>query len=146
MDSNERKMLEKMLEESDFQDNTHTLRNMHHSELIKQDVTKLLKLKQEYSNVNDLSIYKKLCTIECTFLVKNYRKIFDKLIDGELELSIMLLLIKTLRKIEDGELDQTEGSVEVGKILKKIYIDTVIVEERKEDNPLSWNTYKNMTW
>ena len=57
----------------------------------------------------------------------------------------MLLLIKTLKKIEDGELDQNEGSVEVGKILKQIYIDKVIVEERKEEEPaLSWNTYKNM--
>ena len=74
MDSNERKMLEKMLQESDFQDNTHTIRNMQHSELIKQDVNKLLKLKQEYFNINDLSIYKKLCTTECTFLVKNYKK------------------------------------------------------------------------
>ena len=57
----------------------------------------------------------------------------------------MLLLIKTLKKIEDGELDQNEGSVEVGKILKQIYIDKVIIEERKEEEPtLSWNTYKNM--
>jgi len=144
MDSNERKMLEKMLQESDFQDNTHTIRNMQHSELIKQDVNKLLKLKQQYSNINDLTIYKKLCTTECRFLVKNYKKIFDKLVDDELELSIMLYLIKTLRKIEDGDLDQTEGSVEVGKILKKIYIDKVIVEERKDDNSLSWNNYKMM--
>jgi len=144
MDSNERKMLDKMLQESDFQDNTHTIRNMKHSELIKQDVNKLLKLKQEYSNINDLTIYKKVCTTECRFLVKNYKKIFDKLVDDELELGIMLLLIKTLRKIEDGELDQTEGSVEIGKILKQIYIDKVIVEERKEEKSLSWNTYKKM--
>jgi len=144
MDSNERKMLDKMLQESDFQDNTHTIRNMKHSELIKQDVNKLLKFKQEYSNINDLTIYKKVCTTECRFLVKNYKKIFDKLVDDELELGIMLLLIKTLRKIEDGELDQTEGSVEIGKILKQIYIDKVIVEERKEEKSLSWNTYKKM--
>ena len=64
MDSNERKMLDKMLQESDFQDNTHTIRNMKHSELIKQDVNKLLKLKQEYSNINDLSIYKKLYALK----------------------------------------------------------------------------------
>ena len=59
----------------------------------------------------------------------------------------MLLLIKTLRKIEDGAIDQNEGSVEVGKILKQIYIDKVIVEEKQDnslENTLSWNTYKNM--
>ena len=54
------------------------------------------------------------------------------------------MIMGTLKKIENGELDQNEGSVEVGKILKQIYIDKVIVEERKDENTFSWNTYKNM--
>ena len=145
MDNNERQILEKMVKESDFVDNTHIIRNMKNSDLIKNDVNKLLKLKQKYGSVSDLDIYKKMAQVECLFLYKNYKPIFEKLIDNKLELSVMLLLIKTLKRIEDGELDQNEGSVEVGKILKQIYIDKVIVEERKEDEPtLSWNTYKNM--
>ena len=145
MDNNERQILEKMVKESDFVDNTHIIRNMKNSDLIKNDVNKLLKLKQKYGSVSDLDIYKKMAQIECAFLFKNYKPILEKLIDGKLELNVMLLLIKTLKKIEEGELDQNEGSVEVGKILKQIYIDKVIVEERKEEEPtLSWNTYKNM--
>lgn len=145
MDNNERQILEKMVKESDFVDNTHIIRNMKNSDLIKNDVNKLLKLKQKYGSVSNLDIYKKMAQVECAFLFKNYKPIFEKLIDGKLELNVMLLLIKTLKKIEDGELDQNEGSVEVGKILKQIYIDKVIVEERKEEEPtLSWNTYKNM--
>ena len=85
-----------------------------------------------------------MAQVECGFLYKNYKPIFEKLIDNKLELGVMLLLIKTLKKIEVGELDQNEGSVEVGKILKQIYIDKVIVEERKDEPTLSWNTYKNM--
>ena len=144
MDKNERQILEKMIKESDFVDNTHIIRNMKNSDLIKNDVNKLLKLKQKYGSVSDLDIYKKMAQVECGFLYKNYKPIFEKLIDNKLELGVMLVLIKTLKKIEDGELDQNEGSVEVGKILKQIYIDKVIVEERKDEPTLSWNTYKNM--
>jgi hypothetical protein len=35
-------------------------------------------------------------------------------------------MIQILRDIEDGKLDQHEGSFEVGKILKKIYIDSAL--------------------
>tara|TARA_Y100000992_G_scaffold112432_1_gene73331 strand:+ start:395 stop:844 length:450 start_codon:yes stop_codon:yes gene_type:complete len=147
MDNSERQLLDKMIKESDFVDNTSLIRNTQHSELIKNDVNRLLKLKQEYNNINNLDIYKKMAQIECSFLYKNYKGIFDRLVNDKLELNVMLLLIKTLRKIEDGAIDQNEGSVEVGKILKQIYIDKVIVEEKQDnshENTLSWNTYKNM--
>ncbi len=147
MDNSERQILDKMIKESDFVDNTSLIRNTQHSELIKNDVNRLLKLKQEYNNINNLDIYKKMAQIECSFLYKNYKGIFDRLVNDKLELNVMLLLIKTLRKIEDGAIDQNEGSVEVGKILKQIYIDKVIVEEKQDnshENTLSWNTYKNM--
>lgn len=144
MNDNERKALDKMIQESEFVDNTNLIRSTNHSELIKNDINNLLKLRQKYNNINDLDIYKKLAKDECNFLFRNYRKIFDKLMDNQLELNVMYLLIKTLRKIEDGEIDQNEGSVEVGKILKQIYIDTVITEERTDEPTLSWNTYKKM--
>ena len=147
MDNSERQLLDKMIKESDFVDNTDLIRNTQHSELIKNDVNRLLKLKQEYNNINNLDIYKKMAQIECSFLFKNYNGIFHRLVNDKLELNIMLLLIKTLRKIENGIIDQNEGSVEVGKILKQIYIDKVIVEEKQDqgnENTLSWNTYKNM--
>lgn len=144
MNDNERKTLDKMIQESEFVDNTNLIRSTNHSELIKNDINNLLKLRQKYNNINDLDIYKKLAKDECNFLFRNYRKIFDKLMDNQLELNVMYLLIKTLRKIEDGEIDQNEGSVEVGKILKQIYIDTVITEERTDEPTLSWNTYKKM--
>ena len=145
MDINERQILDKMIEKSEFVDNTTLIRTTQHSELIKNDVNKLLKLKQRYNNINDLDIYKNMCKLECSFLLNNYRTIFNKLIDDKLDLKVMLLLIKTLRKIEEGELDQNEGSVEVGKILKQIYIDKVIVEEKKTAEPtLSWKTYRQM--
>jgi hypothetical protein len=35
-------------------------------------------------------------------------------------------MIQILRDIEDGKLDQHEGSFEVGKILKSIYVDSAL--------------------
>ena len=63
--------------------------------------------------------------------------------------------VDILRQIEEGELDQHEGSVKVGEILKSLYIDSVLKEEkrremietRKKSNKsevkkISWNEYK----
>jgi hypothetical protein len=45
-------------------------------------------------------------------------------------LFILLRLINILHAIEEGALDQHEGSFEVGKLLKEIYIDSAL---RKAD-------------
>jgi hypothetical protein len=42
-------------------------------------------------------------------------------------------MIKILREIEDGKLDQHEGSFEVGKILKSIYIDSALKRSENLD-------------
>ena len=43
-------------------------------------------------------------------------------------------LINVLKNIEEGDVDQHEGSVVVGKILKEMYIDSALKQEeqRKE--------------
>jgi hypothetical protein len=38
----------------------------------------------------------------------------------------MVKLIRVLELIEQGQLDQNEGSVVVGKILKELYVDSAI--------------------
>ena len=47
--------------------------------------------------------------------------------------SIMDKFIDVLEKIEDGELGQHEGANEVGKLLKKIYIDSALKQADKLD-------------
>jgi hypothetical protein len=62
-----------------------------------------------------------------------------------------------LRRIEDGELDQHEGSFVVGKLLKELYIDSALkkadkinaqYEDEKEEElepavNISWKQYKS---
>ena len=63
-----------------------------------------------------------------------------------------------LRRIEDGELDQHEGSFAVGTLLKELYIDsalkkaekmdelndTPIVEPKKAEVQISWKQFKKL--
>tara|TARA_B110000091_G_C13699910_1_gene425799 strand:+ start:59 stop:304 length:246 start_codon:yes stop_codon:yes gene_type:complete len=73
----------------------------------------------------------------------------------EMDLQILERLINVLYSIEEGEVDQHEGSFEVGKLLKKIYIDSALKkadklnelhenkEEEKPVKPISWKEFKS---
>jgi hypothetical protein len=92
------------------------------------------------------------------WLWENYMNIYNKLKKDELNLSILHNFLSTLKQIEDGELDQHDASVKIGKILKELYVDSAMQQQKKREdaekkrkkrkgNPvkkLSWNEYKKM--
>jgi hypothetical protein len=66
-------------------------------------------------------------------------------------------MLSVLKMIEDGKVDQHEGSVVFGKILKELYLDSAVKrgenldkehESEKiqpvEGKKISWNQFKNM--
>ena len=73
-------------------------------------------------------------------------------------LGILNQFLDVLRKIEDGELDQHEGSFLVGTLLKTLYVDSAIRKGEKLDEQnneekeppkkpevsISWKQFKNM--
>ena len=80
---------------------------------------------------------------------------FNKLLKDEIDLDIMSRLLETLKLIEDERVDQHEGSVIVGKILKELYLDSAIkradnldkiYESEKvapvENKSISWREFK----
>jgi hypothetical protein len=69
----------------------------------------------------------------CTFLFNNYTDIFNKVKKDEIDLSILGRLLGVLKLIEDGKVGQHEASVEVGKLLKQIYIDSALKKSEKLD-------------
>ena len=73
---------------------------------------------------------------KCNFLWSNYTNIFNRLMKDELDIGIFRGFIKTLKDIEDGKIDQHEGSFRAGKILKKMYIDSAIKRQEKTDKRL----------
>jgi hypothetical protein len=157
--NDERLNLKKMITDSECGDNTMNIRRIKHSMLMRDDVRKLDTLKNTHtdlkkSHFDDFVI---LCKNECNFLYANYTDIFNKLVNDELDLTIMTKLLTILKLIEDSKVDQHEGSVMVGKILKELYVDSATKHLAKIDTlhadkviepsvgkPISWSDYKKM--
>ena len=146
--------LKKLIDESDCENNTETIRKLKHSVLIRDDVRKIdtLRMANTYTQPENFS---ELCQFECPFLFNNYTDIFNKMVKNELDLTIMTKLLTVLKLIEDNKVDQHEGSVMVGKILKELYIDSAVKRAENLDKEydaekiphvvskkISWNEFK----
>jgi len=154
MDEDSRLTLKKMINEYNTEETTDKIRDLKHSSKIKTDVIHMLKLKKTHSRVK-METLKNMCITQCSFLHKNYTNIFNKLFKGDLDITILMNFVDILKQIEDGVLDQHEGSVKVGEILKSLYIDSVLKEEKRKETSekrkktkkskvknVSWNDYK----
>lgn len=131
MNDLERLNLQNMIQANDVENNTPLIRELKHSKKILDDVNLMLQLKREYSSAKyNQDQFDSLCVSRCHFLFNNYTDIFNKVKKDEIDLNILLRLINILYAIEEGALDQHEGSFEVGKLLKEIYIDSAL---RKAD-------------
>jgi hypothetical protein len=147
----------------DYEDNTAGIREMKHSDAIRADIQKMVSLKQtRNADISDQA-FSELCESECSFLFYKYTDIFRRLLRDEINLTIMSTALKVLKKIEDGEIDQQEGSVIVGKLFHEIYVDSALrrsenldkaaaanaaVEDsssvpKYEGKNLSWKEYRN---
>lgn len=160
MNSQERINLKKLVDESDCVDNTENIRKVKHSTKILNDIRTMEQLKKKHAELRetDQEAFCELCRNECSFMFMNYPDILNKQIKDELNLGIMVRLIQVLQMIEEGKVDQHEGSVIVGKFLKELYIDSAL---RRADNldkehaseveavavepkTISWKDYKKM--
>lgn len=142
---------------SNYVDNTEHIRTLKHSTLIRDAVRTIENLKVSHSLLkeSDNEAFIELCKSECRFLYDGYTDLFHKLVKDELDLTIMTKLLTVLKLIEDGKVDQNDGSVMVGKILKELYVDSAMkradaldkeheAEKQKPINgkPISWREYK----
>ena len=128
MNDDERLNLRKMIAANNTEDNTSKIRNLKHGELIRADVATLLKVKHDYARLekSNPAQFDAICVSRCAFLFKHYTDIFNKIKKNEMDLTILMKFVSVLKLIEDGKIDQHEGSFEVGKLLKQIYIDSAI--------------------
>jgi hypothetical protein len=134
----ERLDLNKLLKQSDAEDNTEYIRKIKHSVKMRDDIRKLDTLKQKGP------IDKTNAQYCAPFLFENYPDIFNKIIDDELDLEIMTRLLIILKLIEDEKVDQHEASVLVGKLLKKLYVDSALKKCKKLDDLQDENTTENI--
>jgi hypothetical protein len=115
----------------------------------------LISLKMKYRD--DIEMLNMKGPIQCQFLFNYYTDIYNKIKKDEIDLRILNQFLNVLRRIEDGELDQHEGSFVVGKLLKELYIDSALkkadkinaqYEDEKEEElepavNISWKQYKS---
>ena len=157
IDDETRLNFDKMLKESGASDNTTKIRQLKHSSKIREQVTFMMEIKKKYPKLKK-ETKDRMIESKCTWLWKNYMNIYNKLKKDELNLSILHNFLSTLKQIENGELDQHDASVKIGKILKELYVDSAMQQQKKREdaekkrkkrkgNPvkkLSWNEYKKM--
>lgn len=137
----------------EYKDNTDNIRKLKHSELIRDDIRKLEILKQKNPELMKTAPFKfeELAQSEAFFLYSNYTDIFHKIIKNELDLDIMSQILYVLKLIEEEKVDQNEGSVLVGKLLKELYVDSALKrsehldKEHESDKP-EINSGKNISW
>tara|TARA_B100001142_G_C14088046_1_gene560145 strand:- start:297 stop:788 length:492 start_codon:yes stop_codon:yes gene_type:complete len=161
MNETESLQLKKMISENQVEDQTNDIREKKHSEKIRTDVTRMIELKKKYPRLEKTNSeqFDIMLTTQCSFLFNNYTDIFNKVKKNEINLDTLWQLLNILRRIEDGTVDQHVGSYEVGKLLKKIYIDSAITKDdnmraknkqknkqknKPEKKKISWNEYKKL--
>jgi hypothetical protein len=147
MDDNARLQLQKMIKANDVEDMTELIRDLKHSVLLRDDINKLILLMTKYGNNSD-DLYSFAVT-ECTFLFTYYTDIFNKIRKNEIDLKILFKFLDVLKEIENGDLDQHEGSFVVGKLLKEMYIDSALrkADKLNENNiPVIKVEPKNINW
>lgn len=123
-----KKLIGKM---DDYEDNTAGIREMKHSASIREDIRKMEELKRTKRAGMSEQAFSELCESECIFLFYKYTDIYKRLLKDEIDLTIMSTALNVLKKIEDGEIDQQEGSVFVGKLFHEIYVDSAL---RRSEN------------
>ena len=153
MDSNARLQLQKMIKVNNCEDQTELIRELKHSHLLQDDINALMLLKARHRN--DQS---KICEdgpSECSFLFTYYTDIYNKVRKDEIDLQILNRFLNVLRTIEDGEIDQHDGSFLVGSLLKELYVDSALKKAgkleqeyipkiiKKEVIPISWRDFKS---
>ena len=112
MDDNQRLQLQNMIKANNVVDKTDFIRKIKHSQLIRNDVNRMIVLKSKYKG-DDAKIHEE-CVNECNFIFTSYTDIYNKLRKDELDIGILNKFLDVLRKIEEGELDQHSGSFMVG--------------------------------
>ena len=131
MDDKTRLQLQNMIKANNAEDQTGLIRELKHSDIFKKNIATLLNLKKQYANDQDRLHME--CMVECSFLFNYYTDLYNKIRKDEIDMEILYQFLDVLKQIEDGMVDQHEGSFMVGTLLKKIYVDSALKKADKLD-------------
>ena len=153
MDDNQRLQLQNMIKTNNVEDQTQLIRKLKHSEILSREINQLLLLKKKFNDMNLESESFQLESIDkCNFLFTYYTDIFNKIKKNEIDLTILNRFLNVLQLIENGEVDQHEGSFMIGTLLKEIYVDSALRKAEKlnenedVDKPVLKGPQVNISW
>jgi hypothetical protein len=129
MDDKQRLQLQNMIKANNVEDQTDFIRNLKHSQIIRNEVNNLIMIKAKYRG-DDNKIHEEGVN-DCNFLFTYYTDIYNKVRKDEIDINILNKFLDVLKRIEEGELDQHEGSFLVGSILKELYVDSALKKAEK---------------
>lgn len=155
MDDKQRLQLQNMIKTNNIEDQTDFIRNLKHSQIIRNEVNNLIMIKAKYRG-DDSKIHEEGVN-DCNFLFTYYTDIYNKVRKDEIDIGILNKFLDVLKRIEEGELDQHEGSFLVGTILKELYVDSALrkaeklnaeeeskPEPKKPEKIISYKQFKKM--
>lgn len=147
MNEEQQKLLNDMIQENDTKDNTGLIRNLKHSVNIRKEVAIIQNIKRKSHNNNFKSLDKEAQAQGCTFLFQHYPNIYNKLLKNEIQIKILYRFLDELESIEKGNQDQHEASYKIGMLLKEMYVDKRIDQEKEEkSNAPSKKAKSNITY
>lgn len=157
MNENQRLQLQNMIKTNNVEDQTELIRQLKHSQILQNEINNMIMIKAKHrDNMEQINLE---CMTECNFLFTYYTDLYNKIKKDEIDIAILNRFIDVLRKIENGELDQHEGSFLVGTILKELYIDSALKKAdklnetnesseqsspKKEPLNISWQQFKQL--
>jgi len=155
MDDRQRLQLQNMIKANNVENQTDFIRNLKHSQIIRNEVNSMIMIKAKFRG-DDAKIQEE-CVNECNFLFTYYTDIYNKVRKDEIDIGILNKFLDVLKRIEEGELDQHEGSFLVGSILKELYVDSALKkadklnadeepkpEPKKPEKLVSYKQFKKM--
>jgi hypothetical protein len=121
--------LKRVMSNMDYTDNTAYIRRAKHSTQIQQgimDLVTFMKAHPEVTEGDDPFVMEDQAKVASPFLYENYRDIFRRVLRNEVSFPMLAKIIEVLKAIEEDRVDQQEGSIKVGKLLKEMYLDSAV--------------------
>lgn len=134
MNQDQRLQLQKMITTHGVEDMTDHIRALKHSSILREQSGRLVELKAQYETTDRdvlTDAFQMDAMTECNFLFSYYTDVYNKIRKDELDLTVWYKALDVLRDIEDGKMDQHEGSYRFGILLKEMYVDSALRKAAK---------------
>ena len=120
-----RQQLDNLMRDTDIVQSTDKIRELKHSASIRGDLDRLVALRRQHGRAS-AETFRRMALARCAFMHEHYADILFKLIKQEADIRLVYKFVDLLSAIEQGQLNQHEASFQVGTMLKKMHIDSVL--------------------